>query len=99
MEEDPLNNSAQFYVLGSYGIPENKTFVLFGVVKSGTVRPGMYAKIGLNSSLNLSKVQFPKDKSIDTLLFVRNDDTFFYDFLLSMQVERETIQIDEDGED
>jgi hypothetical protein len=41
-------------MLGSYGIPENKTFVLFGAVKSGEVRSGMYAKIALNSSLNLS---------------------------------------------
>jgi hypothetical protein len=66
----------------------------------------MYAKIRLNSTLNLSvkvnavtRVEFPNDKSIDTLLVVRNDDTFFYDSLLSMQVELETIQIDEDGED
>jgi hypothetical protein len=106
MPEPTNNTTAQFYALSSYGIPERLYFVLLGTIQSGNITDGMYAKITLNSSLNLSvkihevtRIEFPGDNSVDTLLIIYCDDKEFYDFLLALNVNSETVKVEIDGED
>jgi hypothetical protein len=100
------NTKAEFYVFSSFGIPERLYVIFLGNIKSGTISDGMYAKIGLNSTLNLSvkfhevtKIDFPDDNSVDTLLITYCDDMEWYNFLLGMKVNNEIITVELEGED
>jgi hypothetical protein len=86
-------------VIDSFAIRRTRQFFLIGRLH-GTAEPGMFARIQLNRSLDLTlritaieEVEFATDSQPYTLLELHDDEPEALDLLLALKVGLETVRI------
>ncbi len=101
-----MNSTSTFKVFTSYAIPSKNWLVYHGVMKSGTVEPGMFLDLGViwNVSLTLRIHEVIDVKEVDKdeeqlWLIHYYEDELEKDVMLGMRVFDEELGIIWEGED